>query len=139
MTGRIKLTSALFVVSCALLYQVGCGSSSPSPAAPTPPSGGGGNGASLVTIVGQNASQSFSPNPASVATGGTIDFRNGDSTTHHIVADDGSFDTGNLTPGVTSAAMSVGAGTVQYHCTIHPSMVGSVNGATNPGPTGPGY
>ncbi len=93
----------------------------------------------LITILGVRGNQSFSPNPATVPSGGSVDFSNADSTTHHIVADNGAFDTGNLAPGSASAPMAIGSGTIQYHCTIHPSMVGSINGGTGAGPGGPGY
>ncbi len=140
MRGRVTTAAALFFVAIALLYQLGCSNNNSSPVSPTPPpSGGGGNGATLITILGIRGNQSFTPNPASVSSGGSVDFTNTDSTTHHIVADNGSFDTGNLVPGSTSAAMMINSGgTVTYHCTIHPSMVGSINGSTPPG-GGPGY
>jgi plastocyanin len=80
------------------------------------------------------------PFPASVATGSTVAFRNADSMPHHIVQDGGAFDTGNLAPGATSAAITIGSGTaLPYHCTIHPSMVGSVNGSSGNSPGGSGY
>ncbi len=137
MRRKITIGSAMFVISAALLYQVGCGSSPSAPSAP-PPSGGGGN-PSVIAIVGSSGSQAFTPNPDSVSNGGTFDFRNSDSNTHHIVADNGSFDTGTLPPGATSGVYAAGSGAIQYHCTIHPSMVGSINGSANSGPTGPGY
>lgn len=139
MRRRIPTASALLVLSAAFFYQVGCGGGGSSPVSATPPSGGGGNGGSVISIVANAGNQSFSPNPASIPNGGSATFRNADSTTHHIVANDGSFDTGNLVPGASSAAMGVESGTIQYHCTIHPTMVGSINGSTANGPTGPGY
>jgi hypothetical protein len=55
--------------------------------------------------------------------------------------DDRSIDFGNLAPGASSAARSVGGGG-NFHCDNHPSMVGSINGATAPEPppgSGDGY
>jgi len=104
-----------------------------------PPSGGGGAANTTITIVSENGSQSFSPNPASVPVGQTVAWRNADSTTHHIVADNGSFDEGVTGPGATGAAVTVGNGAITYHCTIHPSMVGTINGSQGTGPGGPGY
>jgi hypothetical protein len=58
-----------------------------------------------------------------------VAWHNSDSTTHHIVSDDGSFDTGDIAPGLTSAAkVPSGGGAVQYHCTIHPTMLGTIIG-----------
>ena len=138
MKRRLSLTSGLFILGAALLYQVACGNSSP--AAPTmPPPSGGGGASTTISIVANNGSQSFSPNPASVPPGQTVAWRNGDSTTHHIVADNGSFDAGTTVPGATGATVTVGNGTITYHCAIHPSMIGTINGSQGNGPSGPGY
>ncbi len=139
MRRNVTLASAVLIAFAALLFQAACGSSS-SPTAPSGGGGGGGGSASVtITIVGMNGSQSFSPNPATVPSGQTVAWRNADSTTHHIVQDGGGFDTGNLAPGATSAAFAVGSGTITYHCSIHPSMVGSINGSSGTNPGGPGY
>jgi plastocyanin len=53
-------------------------------------------------------------------------WHNVDTITHRVVLDDRSTDTGNLGPGVSSSAMSLGA--TAYHCTIHPMMVGTIKG-----------
>jgi plastocyanin len=79
-----------------------------------------------IRIVGSSGSTAFTPNPAPIATGRTIAWRNDDGLTHRIVADDGSFDTGNINFGATSVAVTRPAGTVPYHCSIHPSMVGTI-------------
>jgi plastocyanin len=118
----------------------GCGQSS----TPTSPSSSGASTAAVNILFsngqGNLGAQSFSPNPASVNQGGMIAWHNSDSTTHHIVLDDGSLDTGDIAPGASSPAelLKVSGGT--YHCMIHPSMVGSINVATNGSPSpGPGY
>jgi plastocyanin len=79
-----------------------------------------------VTIVGERAANSFNPNPSAPANG-SMTWSNADSVTHRIVANDNSFDTGDIAPGAKSAAMAVGADGVHYHCSIHPSMIGAVN------------
>jgi len=118
--------------------------------------GGGGGGSS--TLIGPDATstitinivfsnglgnlgvQSFSPNPASVSQGAMVVWHNSDSTTHHIVLNDGSLDTGDIAPNGSSPAKILNASTAQYHCTIHPSMVGSINTATSSSPPpGSGY
>ena len=98
--------------------------------------GGGGDGggddaptgnASTVSILGQRGSQSFSPNPLSPG-GGMVAWRNDDGVTHRIVANDGSFDTGNLLAGATSSMVQPSAGGVNYHCSIHlTTMFGSIS------------
>jgi plastocyanin len=80
------------------------------------------------------------PNPVAKASGEQVLFKNNDTVTHHIVMDDNSADFGNLAPGASSQAKAVAAG--NFHCATHPSMVGSINGATAPEPppgSGDGY
>ena len=93
-----------------------------------------------VSIVGTRGNQSYVPNPVPVTSGERVAFTNNDSVVHRIVMNDGSFDSGNLSPNATSASGGVGSG--DFHCTIHPSMVGSINGLTAPEPppgSGDGY
>jgi plastocyanin len=115
-----------------------CGGSSNSSSTPTP------TGTTTISIqfsngLGNLGANSFSPNPASVSQGAMVAWHNSDSTTHHIVLNDGSLDTGDIAPGASSPAKALSVSGGQYHCTIHPTMVGSLNVATNPPPSGPGY
>lgn len=79
-----------------------------------------------ITIVATNGAQSFTPNPATAAAGDSLVWQNNDVTTHRIVLDDGSLDTGNIVPGGSSAPMTLTGAGGGYHCTIHPSMVGTI-------------
>jgi hypothetical protein len=54
--------------------------------------------------------------------------------THHVVLNDKSIDTGDLAPGASSQPMAIAAVGGQYHCSIHPVMVGSVNQDTSNAP-----
>jgi plastocyanin len=89
-------------------------------------------GATLtIRVVAINGALSFSPNPSSIYEGETVAFYNADSTVHIIAADGGAFATGNLAPGATSAAITMAdAGAYGYHCTLHPTMVGTLNVAS---------
>jgi plastocyanin len=101
-----------------------CGGGSPSEPAPSGPV--------TINIVGERGSQSFSPNPATAA-GRMVVFRNTDSVAHRVRLNDLSIDTGDIQPGGTSNPVSMpGAGT-NYHCSLHPTMVGAIGGGT----TGP--
>jgi plastocyanin len=114
----------------------GCGSSSypsgnpvqpaPTPApAPTPtptPS----TGIVTIDVVRENGAQSFSPNPATLPAGQTVVWRNVDRVTHRVVLNNGSVDTGDLAPGASSQPMAINTGNAPYHCSIHPSMVGTI-------------
>ena len=110
--------------------------------------GGGGNPAGpgtspptvTVSIARTQGNQSYVPNPVPVSSGERVVFQNNDAVAHRIVMNDNSVDFGNLAPGASSAPMAVGSG--DFHCTIHPSMVGSINGVVAPEPppgSGDGY
>jgi plastocyanin len=121
------ISSTLGALTLAVLT-AGCGGSSSSTAptptptpTPTPPAAG------TVNILGERGNQSFNPNPSPLPATHMITWTNTDSITHHVVADDGSFDTGNLAGGQSSAAITVPAAGKTYHCSIHPSMVGTIS------------
>ena len=125
--------SVIFVAAAAL---AGCGgsdeSSTPTTPSPTP---------FTINILGDRGSQSFNPNPAP-AGGQPVVFRNSDTVLHRIVSNDGSLDFGDVGPGATSRAMSMPTGGTNYHCTIHPGMIGGVSAASGGGPppcNDPGY
>ena len=81
-----------------------------------------------ISITSQAGSQAFSPNPAQAA-GQLTAFRNDDAFVHRVVLNDGSIDTGDIAPGATSRAVMMPAAGTNFHCSIHPTMIGSVNAA----------
>jgi plastocyanin len=107
-----------------------------SPAAPTPITS---NGIVTIDVVAINGAQSFSPNPATLPAGQMVVWHNVNNTTHRVVLNDGSVDTGNLAPGASSRPMAIGAASGQYHCSIHPEMIGSINQDTAPSSPAPAY
>jgi plastocyanin len=111
----------------------GYSSSSGNPSSPTPPPPNT-PGVVTVNVVAINGAQSFSPNPATLPAGTMIVWHNVDGVTHRVVLNDGSLDTGNLDPGASSRPMAIAASGAQYHCAIHPVMVGSINQDTTPTP-----
>jgi plastocyanin len=124
---------ALFAIACGalcLVLAVSCGGSSygggnpPGPSPPPPPPAN----ATTIAIVGSSGSQAFDPNPASAPGSGTVVWRNNDGQVHRIVANDGSFDTGVISPGGTSPSVPIPSAGTRYHCSLHPTMVGGVNG-----------
>jgi plastocyanin len=68
----------------------------------------------------------FHPGSITVTVGDTISWTNDDSAPHTATADDGSFDTGQLAKGASGSHTFTSPGTFAYHCTIHPSMHGTV-------------
>src|SRR3954447_15830363 len=79
----------------------------------------------------------FDPAQLNIAPGTTVTWTNGDTVAHTVTADDGLFDSGVLEPGQAYSTWLGGAGTVAYHCDIHPDMKGSVvvGGASGGGGT----
>jgi plastocyanin len=92
------------------------------PSAPTPAIAG----VVTINVVAVNGAQSFSPNPATLPAGQMVVWHNVDTITHRVVLDDRSVDTGDLAPGASSEPLAIAAAG-QYHCSIHPVMIGSVN------------
>src|SRR5205807_1129130 len=133
---RALVTAGLVVA--ASIGTMSCGGNSYSsggsgtPTSPTPPATGA--GVVTINVVAINGAQSFSPNPAMLPDGQMVIWRNVDNTTHHVILNDGSVDTGNLAPGASSQPMAISSGGRQYHCSIHPVMVGSINQATQDPP-----
>ncbi len=71
----------------------------------------------------------FTPSQITVAKGGTVTWTNNDSTTH-TVEDDlsnvGGPASGNIPPGGKYSFTFDKTGSFQYHCSIHPSMRGTI-------------
>ena len=112
-----------------LAFLAGCGSSYSSPSSPsTPatPAPSSGSADVSITISGIEGNMSFSPDAASVKVGQTVAWTNADSIAHAIAGDDG-VSTSVIGPGTTSAPVKItAAGTLNYHCSIHPSMTGTL-------------
>jgi plastocyanin len=111
----------LGVVSIVCLLTAACGGGSSSPSSPSPQPT-----TPTIDIVGQNGTQAFSPNPASYG-GQMVVFRNTHNVPHRVVLNDGSVDTGDIAPGATSRAVQMPTGGANYHCSLHPGMIGSVS------------
>ena len=141
MQSRVVRGTAFAIAAAATMWSCGGGSSysrsstptTPTPTTPTP-------NTVTVTIVGSSGNKAYNPNPVQVNTGDTLAFKNADVTMHHIVMDDGSADLGDIAPGASKSMTLQGKGS-NYHCTIHSSMVGSINGdLPEPPPcNNPGY
>jgi len=66
-------------------------------------------------------------------------FRNSDSIVHRVLLNDGSIDTGNIAPGALSDPVTMPATGTNYHCSLHPDMIGAVGSTSGAPPqcTGP--
>lgn len=68
----------------------------------------------------------YQPNEIIISNGTAATWINHDSTIHTATANNGSFDTGIIPLEANSTAIINGSGKLQYHCTIHPWMQGSL-------------
>jgi len=136
MQSRLRSGLAVAVVGAVTLWGCGGGGGGSTPTAPSaPPATGGGSTTVTVAVVGSVGNTAYQPNPVRAAAGDTVMFRNNDSVAHRIVMNDGSADLGDIAPGATSRGFTVRNGTaLEFHCTIHPTMVGSINGDSAPEP-----
>lgn len=125
MLSRFNLTAIAAILAVVAVTGFACKMSSPTaPSQPNPVPAAD----ITINIVGMNDAQSFSPNPGSIPIGKTVAWHNADNTAHTATANNGSFTTGTIGPGGTSAPIRMNtAGSFAYHCTIHPTMVGTVN------------
>jgi plastocyanin len=112
-----------------------CGSDGSSVTQPTnrPP-----NSISIVGSAETKGSQAFSPGSLTVPLGAVVRWYNDDrdasggvyggsgGTIHNVSDDNATFVSGNLAPGRTFEHAFATAGTYNYHCSIHPTMTGTL-------------
>jgi plastocyanin len=80
----------------------------------------------LVKIVANAGSNSFSPNPVEVKVGETVTWINDDSGRHTVTSKDGTFESGMMGKGQSFSYTFDKAGEYPYFCEPHPGMVGTV-------------
>jgi plastocyanin len=89
------------------------------------PSGGTNNAGTGDSVDIRNFA--FSPATLTIPIGTTVTWTNNDTTAHTVTFDNGPFaSSSNLASGQTYAVTFDQAGTFNYHCSIHPSMVAKV-------------
>lgn len=82
----------------------------------------GGPGTNEVWIQGM----AFTPTSITVSAGTTITWTNKDAVAHTVTSNTGVFSSGSIATSGTYSYLFSTAGTYPYHCTIHPSMTGTV-------------
>lgn len=123
------LALALVMAACSSSDGSTSGGTSTSQAPPTTATssaeGGAGGGGSSASITAQGFA--FSPDQVNVSAGTvTLTVTNEDSVEHTFTLDDGSSNT-DLPPGTTMTIRLDLTRTVGFHCSIHPSMTGTLN------------
>ena len=68
----------------------------------------------------------FDPDPVTVKAGGNVTWTNRDSAFHRLVGDKGEFDSGDIPAAGTFTFAFKTAGTIAYHCSLHPTMTGTI-------------
>ena len=144
----------LIIIAAPILLTLACGgggygggsTNTPTGPSPTPTqtsntgtTGSTGSTARTVNIVSSAGSGAFSPNPVEVPSGGSITWTNSTGNSHVLVMNDGRA-IATIAPGASVTTTLSGSGG-NFHCTTHPSMVGSINGtvASQDPPAGDGY
>lgn len=125
----MKPALPLVAAAALALAAAGCSSSndggSAAPAAPAPaPSASGSPATTADTVNIQNFA--FNPATVTVAPGTAVTWKFDDDTDHTVVADDNSFSSQPEGKGQTYSHTFATAGTVAYHCSIHPFMKATV-------------
>jgi plastocyanin len=131
-------------IPVALGLAAACGYTAPSSSANPPPPAAMANDVVIVAGAQNKGASAFSPSPKTVALNGApgvtvrwvnMDITGGDYTmgtavVHTVVsdADPGMFPpSGNLGGNATYSAEFTAPGDYHYHCSIHPSMVGTIH------------
>ena len=80
-----------------------------------------------------SATEPYNPSPLTVHIGTTVTWTNNDNTGHTVTEGNPSgntpvngFDSGIMAPGKTFTHTFATPGTIQYSCTLHPTMLGEV-------------
>jgi len=68
----------------------------------------------------------FAPSSITVKTGTAVTWKNADNVAHAISDDGGGFNGSAIAAGASFTHTYTGAGTFPFHCSIHPSMTGTV-------------
>ena len=125
-------SSRLAIVSAILMLAAACGGSSSSPAVPSPtpspaaPPPAASSSVTIPTGAAALGNRAYMPDDVNVAVGATVTWMNIDSVSHTSTSDASGWNSGTLAPGAQFSFAFQTAGTFQYHCAIHPGMIGTV-------------
>jgi plastocyanin len=124
-TTMRRLVGPLLLVAAVAIIAASCNGSGPSAygaSASTAATTTAATATNAATIKGF----SFQPEVLKVKVGAKVTWTNDDTVAHTVTADTTSFASGNLQPGGSFSFTFTRPGTYAYHCSIHPSMHGSV-------------
>ena len=124
-TTMRRLAGPLLVVAAVAIIAAACKGTGPS-AYGAPASTAATTTAATATNAATIKGFSFQPDVVKVKVGAKVTWTNDDTVAHTVTADTNSFASGNLQPGGSFSFTFTRPGTYAYHCSIHPSMHGSV-------------
>jgi plastocyanin len=125
----ISYSRLVFWSACTMLLVLACSfsgcTSAPSPQTTTPATPAPSGGSNEIAI----KNFAFSPAILTIKTGTMVTWTNQDGAVHQIVSDPGTpaaFNSVSLANGVSYQFTFTQPGTYTYHCTVHPSMKGTI-------------
>ena len=77
-------------------------------------------------VADQNVEFYYQPKEVTISDDTSVTWVNQDSASHTATADNGSFDTGIIPIDANATVIITGSGKLDYHCTIHPWMQGTI-------------
>jgi plastocyanin len=124
-TTMRRLVGPLLLVAAVAIIAASCNGTGPS-AYGASASTAATTTAATATNAGTIKGFSFQPEVLKVKVGAKVTWTNDDTVAHTVTADTTSFASGSLQPGGSFSFTFIRPGTYAYHCSIHPSMHGSV-------------
>lgn len=91
-------------------------------------SGAASNAAMHTVVIRQ---MHFVPGQMTLNAGDTVEWKNEDIFAHTVTANDGSFDSGLISPGQSWKTAIKRAGTIGYHCRPHPNMTARLSASNS--------
>jgi len=128
--STLTVLAVVLIIIAGVVFALVHNSSTPTPAASS--SNGSTNNSSSASTTANSigiANMMFTPSQITVKKGEAVTWTNNDSVTHTVVDDlsnVGGPASGDIAPGATYSFTFNKTGSFQYHCSIHPSMRGTI-------------
>ncbi len=125
--GAFAVLLALAGAACSSNSSSSPSSTTTTPTTTTPPPSGSTTTVSIPVGAFALTTTAYAPDTVSVKVGDSVKWVNNDNISHTSTANNGTtFNSGTIAPGGSFTTTFNTAGTFQYHCAIHPGMVGTV-------------
>ena len=126
-TTMRRLAGPLLLVAAVAIIAAACNGTGPAAyGAPASTAATATTTAATATNAAAIKGFAFQPDVLKVEVGAKVTWTNDDTVAHTVTADTNSFASGNLQPGGSFSFTFTRLGTYAYHCSIHPSMHGSI-------------